>query len=177
MTYTDIGMDQSYFKNWWTPTAGKEQTISSLDFVTAEWAKCFAFLDRAKFLRHNWHGENSSPPKRETIDSLTFYLRSQLDLNRTAPGPSRMSITPDGAIFVEWQEQGRYMDLEASIPGTADFLIVEGDAPPKEVKVRWSIPVVQAPTHQIVRAISATIDPRTNASASSALSHILGAAA
>lgn len=177
MNYSDFEINASYFQNRWTATPTREPSITFDDYATAAWMKCFRFLERAKDLRPNWDGENGIPPRRDAIDSLLFYLRNYLMKNPAFFGPSRMAVTADGAIFIEWQRDGRYMDLESSMPGTADFLMAEGDGPPQEIKVRWAIPVAQAPAHEILLAISPTIDPRTDASVWGLPAREVGAAA
>lgn len=117
------------------------------DASREKWDRCYAFLKKAKHLNANWDGDGAAPPRADVIDSLIFYFQYYLEKTANFPGPTRFAITPDGAVFVEWQEPGIYMDLECSEPGQAEFLTIESDTPPTHDLIRWSIPMVAtAPT-------------------------------
>ena len=129
-----------------------------------KWAKCYAFLRKAKYLASNWDGDEAIPPGSDTVDSLIYYFQFYLVPTAKFPGPTRMAVTPDGALFIEWQEDGLYMDLEATLPGRAEFLIMEDNQPPKQESVRWSVPVA-AVTLSAVVALPFTVESKANSSA------------
>jgi hypothetical protein len=89
-------------------------------------------------LRHNWDGEDARPPAPAVLDSVAELLRQSRKIGRAAP--SRISVTEDGTMMVEWQSPGMIATVEVSNPNEGEWLISRAGYPAEFRIERWLRP-------------------------------------
>ena len=110
------------------------------DLNAGAWALMRTKLEAFKKLLTNWDNEGGEAPKHPVINSVRTYLF--ILQNKQFPPPVRLAVTSEGAIFVEWQCPGFYMDIETAIVGCADVLYVPTNGESETFETRWGPPVV-----------------------------------
>ena len=104
------------------------------------WTRVLSMIEGFKQLKPDWDGEGGVAPRLSIIDSVLRLLKEFRSTGK--PAPSRAAVTPDGAIFVEWQEPDYYMDLESDTPGVGRILLALFEAAPEVINITWEKPEI-----------------------------------
>lgn len=86
----------------------------------ARWKQILDRLIAISKLEDNWDGEGAEAPDFEIIDSVTELLIKHTEL---LPHPNRIVPSVDGAIVVEWQLDGTYLEAEVETTNLAEWML------------------------------------------------------
>lgn len=118
------------------------------------WAKQDACLSKMYQLEDGWDGEGARAPSRELVESVAELMRRHRESNR--PAPSAIVPTPDGTIFIEWQNPPEFASLEVRIPFEGEWLIEREGYRPEFLVEQWTpacMPAGRSPQWTETRSI------------------------
>jgi len=81
-----------------------------------------ARLDDLRSLPDNWDGYGASTPDAKVIDAVEIFCRRSISHPNTVINP-----TCDGGIQLEWQNRGKYLEIEFSPDDEPSFTYWDGD--------------------------------------------------
>lgn len=132
--WTDEGFAPSVSSGPMSPSALSTSFESEID---RQWSDQIMQLRRIRSMRDDWDGEGAEAPKPEVVDSVEDLLL-QIREDQSAPPPSRIVASPDGALVIEWQlGNDGYVEMECSEPYRAEWMIELLDRPPVHQEHSW----------------------------------------
>lgn len=119
------------------------QTAGDLD----TWWPAFESLYQAALLPDGWDGEDAEPPELSHVNSAISLL-NQLRHGGN-PAPSRVVVSLDGEIVIEWQDGHVYQSLEIKGPGKGRAFVTDNDGPAQTFDYVWTQDTKQLPEVEV----------------------------